>query len=354
MGLFPSDRDLTRPAERVELRIDASAVGARIEGFEERLDMFLARRLSWRSRSSVQRLIKEGWVSVDASTPEFPDGSGSFRRETRPGRRLRHASRVEVRIPPPERLPAAENTDAALDVLWADAVSLAVDKPAGLPVHPSGRHVSDTLIQLVHAHRREEIKKTGVAPRLCHRLDRETSGIVLIATDLQAHRQILRQFERREVEKEYLAIVHGELGEERGSIDYPLGPARASRVALKIAVTADGLPCRTSWRVERRGRDCTLLRCQLHTGRQHQIRVHLAAIGHPLVGDKLYAHDEAIFQRDIEGCLTDEDRRQLILERHALHHHRLVFRSPATSAERIEIESPLPPDLAAFLASRGE
>ncbi|MAF64919.1 MAG: RNA pseudouridine synthase [Planctomycetes bacterium] len=351
MGLFPSDRDLTRPPERVELLIDASAVGARIEGFEERLDLFLARRLHWRSRASVQRLIKDGWVRIDASTPESPAGTGAFERETRPGRRLRHASRVEVRIPPGERLPAVVSADAVLDVLWEDAVALAVDKPAGLPVHPSGRHVSDTLIQRVHACRREAIERDGVAPRLCHRLDRETSGIVLVATDLRAHRKIMRQFERREGEKEYLAIVHGEPGEEYGSIDFPLGPARASKVGLKIAVAADGQPCRTSWSVERRTDGFTLLRCRLHTGRQHQIRVHLAAIGYPIVGDKLYAHDEAIFQRGIEDCLTDEDRRLLLLGRHALHHQRLVFRSPAC-ADLVEITSPLPPDLDAFLAAR--
>ncbi|MDP6538953.1 MAG: RluA family pseudouridine synthase [Planctomycetota bacterium] len=350
MGLFPSDRDLTRPPERVELRVDATAVGARIEGFEERLDLFLARRLPWRSRASVQRLIKDGWISIDPNTPESPEGSGAFATETRPGRRLRHASRVEIKIPPGERLPPAVRTDAPLEVLWEDGVALAVAKPAGLPVHPSGRHVSDTLIQRVHAHRRAEIERAGVAPRLCHRLDRETSGIVLIATDQRAHRRIMRQFERRQVEKEYLAIVHGEVGEEHGSIDLPLGPARASRVGLKIAVAADGLPSKTSWSIERRIGDHTLLRCRLHTGRQHQLRVHLAAIGHPIVGDKLYAHDEAIFQRSIDGRLTGEDRRLLVLDRHALHHTRLVFRSPAGD-DPVEITCPLPPDLVSFLSS---
>jgi len=348
MGLFPKERDLTRPPERVELFVDASAMGARAVEVEVRLDAFLAQHLKWRSRTSIQRLIKGGWLLVDASTPDHPHGTGELQRETRPGRRLKHGSRVVVVIPPDLRLPAFDETAGALSILYEDAACVAVEKPAGLPVHPSGRHARDTLIQRVHAHYRALIEERREAPRLCHRLDRETSGIVLVAKEPRAHRALARQFEERAVEKEYLAIVWGLPAESEGTIELALGPARASSVGLKVAVAADGSPSRTGWRVVERRADCALLACRPFTGRQHQIRVHLAAIGHPLVGDKLYGADEDLFRRGVAGELSPRDLRDLGMARHALHDHRLAFVSPATGT-RVEVVSPLPEDMRAFL-----
>ena len=350
MGLFGKDRDLNRAPDRVELVVDASAMGMKVEDVHVRLDAFLQRHLSWRSRTSIQRLVKDGWLYVDAATPDHPRGTGELAQETRPGRKLKHGSRVVVVIPPEHRLPEPEGVAGDVVVLYEDEACIAVDKPPMLPVHPSGRHVNDTLIQRVHA-RHPELLETGRAPRLCHRLDRETSGIVLVAKEPRFHPELARQFEDREVEKEYLAVVRGAPEEDRGRVELALGPARASAVRLKMAVQADGLPSRTDWYVvERRARHA-LLGVRLYTGRQHQIRVHLAAIGHPIVGDKLYAYDEALFQRNVEGSLTDEDRATLELPRQALHNHRLVFTSPATGA-RVEVVSPLPADLADFLESR--
>jgi 23S rRNA pseudouridine1911/1915/1917 synthase len=351
MNLFPKDRDLTRAPERVELRVDASAYGMRHAELEVRLDHFLARHLKWRSRSSIQELIRAGWVLVDASTPDRPEGSGEPRRETRPGRKLHHGSRVVIEIPPDLRSALPGATSDELAVLYEDEEVLAVDKPPMMPVHPSGRHLGDTLIQRVHARLRAEIEARGEAPRLCHRLDRETSGIVLVAKDPRAHARIMRQFERRRVDKSYLAIVEGVLAEPGGTIDYPLGPARASTIGLKIAISADGQPAHTEWRRVAVHADCTLVECRLHTGRQHQIRVHLAAIGHPIVGDKLYGPDEQYFQRAADGRLTEADLRALRLPRHALHNHRLVYTSPG-SGERVEIVSPLPQDLVRHLEER--
>lgn len=351
MSLFPKDRDLTRSLEQVELRVDASAYGLPVAEVELRLDHFLARHLHWRSRSSVQELIRAGWVQVDASTPDRPRGSGVARLERRPGRRLRHGSRVVVTVPTDLRVAIPSTVSDELCVLYEDEEVIAVDKPAGMAAHPSGRHLGDTLIQRVHARLFDTIRRTGKAPRLCHRLDRETSGIVLVAKDPDAHRDLMRQFERREVEKSYLAIVEGQLGEERGLIDYPLGRARASSIGLKIAVAADGQPSLTEWRRVEELEDCTLVECLPHTGRQHQIRVHMAAIGHPVVGDKLYGADETYFQRAADGELTSADLRQLGLPRHALHNHRLRVRSPGTG-EALEIVSPLPPDLAQYLELR--
>lgn len=350
MSLFPKERDLTRPADRVELKVDASAMGLKTSEVHVRLDNFLCQHLTWRSRSSIQSLIREGFLLVDASTPDHPEGSGELQRETRPGRKLKHGSRVVVMIPPELQLPETDLSNAELDVLYEDDVCLAVDKPPFLPVHPSGRHMGDTLIQRVHARFAGESTTFDGAPRLCHRIDRETSGLVLVAKNPIAHRELMLQFEARTIEKEYLALVHGSPEWEEGSITFALGPSRSSEVRLKMAVRSDGMEARTDWRViERRG-GYALVACKLFTGRQHQIRVHLDAIGHPLVGDKLYGLDEGYFLRHSADELTESDLADLQLPRHALHNHRIVFTSPATG-ERVEVTSPLAPDLEEFFRS---
>jgi 23S rRNA pseudouridine1911/1915/1917 synthase len=156
------------------------------------------------------------------------------------------------------------------------------------------------------------------------------------------------QFERRKVEKEYLAIVRGVPDAESGVIDFPIASARTSKVELKMAAVADGQPSLTEWRIVERRADCALLSCSPKTGRQHQIRVHLDAIGHPVVGDKLYGADEDLFERSLHGRLSRQDLAALGMPRQALHDHRVVFRSPATG-ESVEVQSPLPPDMRAYL-----
>lgn len=349
MGIFPKDRDLTRAPTQVELDVDCSDLRMKASEVHIRLDAFLSRYLSWRSRTSIQALIHDGFVLVDASTPEAPRGTGQTRTETRPGRKLRHGSKVVVVIPEALRVPMLEKSSDELVVLFEDEAILAVEKPPNVPVHPSGRHLSDTLIQRVHARYGEGFElERGGAPRLCHRLDRETSGIVLIGKHPQAHADVMKQFERRKVEKEYLAIVSGVPARDGGVIDIPLGPARVSAIELKISVAVDGWPSRTDWRVVSRHRDCALVSCSPFTGRQHQIRVHLQAIGHPVIGDKIYGPDEALFQKSLDGELDARDLELLGLPRHALHNHRVVFRSPA-SGERVEVVSALPDDMRRYL-----
>jgi 23S rRNA pseudouridine1911/1915/1917 synthase len=289
---------------------------------------------------------------IDASSPDQPRGRGELAVETRPGRKLHHGSRVVVVIPEELRLPMIQASSEDLSVLWEDEAVLAVDKPAGLVVHPSGRHLSDTLIQRVHAvyGQGEELER-GNAPRLCHRLDRETSGVVLVGKHPVAHADVMGQFERREVEKEYLAIVRGSPAEDRGTIDMPIGSSRTSSVELKMTVAADGSPSRTDWRVLERHRGCSLVSCTPWTGRQHQIRVHLAAIGHPVVGDKLYGGDDELFQKGLDGTLSSADHKALGLPRQALHNYRVAFRSPA-SGERVEVHSPLAADMERYLDER--
>ncbi len=349
MGLFPKDRNLAVPPERVELPVRASDWQLRPDELEVRLDAFLQRFLSWRSRTSIQGLIHEGLVSV---RPAEVERRAELAVERRAARRLHHGALVVVRIPDELRLPALRAEPGALRVLHEDEDVLVVDKPPHLPVHPSGRHLADTLIQRIHAAYADQAAERAVPIRLCHRLDRETSGAVLCAKNRAAHRKLMLQFERRGIEKEYLAIVRGRPPGARGVVDRPLGPAHAGRVHLRIAIVEGGAPSRTRWELcETRG-EHSLVRCWPETGRQHQIRVHLASIGCPLVGDKLYGEDEELFLREAAGTLDARDRERLELPRHALHHHRVRFRAPRGGEWRT-VESPLAPDLAAFLEGLG-
>jgi 23S rRNA pseudouridine1911/1915/1917 synthase len=348
MGLFRRDRNLARSVDHVELEVRASDFQVAPEEVQIRLDAFLKLRLPWRSRASVQRLIEDGFVLVAPALPGLEPSPDPPEVERRSSRQLRHGARVKVVIPPELRLPEHLADPGSLVVLYEDGDVLAVDKPAGQAVHPSGRNLTGTLIQDVHA-RYGEGGELPVPVRLCHRIDKETSGIVLLAKGARAHRNIRKQFERHTIEKEYLAIVFGSPTVDEGAIDLPLGPAHASRVRMKIAVQAGGWEALTRWRVLARHGSVTLVACTPLTGRQHQIRVHLAAIGHPLVGDKLYGEDEELFLRGARSELDAADQARLGLPRQALHSHRLAWIAP-TGGERREVQSPLPNDLAEFLA----
>ena len=349
MGLLPKDRDLNRSPSEIELLVDASDFRVKSAELTLRLDQFLGEHLTWRSRNSIQRLIRDGYVWIDAARPDQPEGRGEFTLERRPSRKLRHGSRVRVVIPPEHRIAIDPERTGPLTILYEDEEVLVVDKPPLVAVHPSGRHMADTLIQRVHAHYRDRIEEGVLMPRLCHRLDRETSGIVLIAKHPSTHPLLMGQFEERKVEKSYLALVHGDPPWEQLSITDPIGSSRASAIRLKMAVRADGLPSRTDVTVLTRAGAYSLVRCDLFTGRQHQIRLHLAARGFPIVGDKLYGGDDGLFLRAAAGELTPADQSRLILDHHALHNHRLVFHSPASG--RVEVESPLPEDVVQLLRS---
>jgi 23S rRNA pseudouridine1911/1915/1917 synthase len=309
-----------------------------------RLDLFLARRLHWRSRSSVARLLDEGKVSLTG-------------REARASRRVALGELVTVLLPRPVRdealVPRGEGTPG-LPQLYEDELLLAIDKPPDLPVHPAGRLLHHTVITALHRRFRDFADPTrDVIPKLCHRLDLETSGVLLVAKTDAALRFVQRQFERRTVRKEYLVLVHGRLAQDEGLIDLPLGPAIDPRERPRRTVRHDiGHPARTRWRTARRWAGVTLAQVELLTGRHHQIRAHFAALGHPVVGDKLYGEDETLFRRYGARQLTDADRAALRLPRQALHSHALTFTHPLRGPMRLE--SPWPSDLAAWCAALPE
>ena len=325
-------RDLSKPLEHVKLLIREEHDGLR-------LDQAIKAFLTWRSRTSVHRLIKGGYVDLRGAL------------QKRAAARVHASDIVLVRIPDRPVPANIAPGDCEVPILHEDRWLVGIDKPAGLAVHPADRRVYGTLIHFLHQrYRRPHDPQHDVVPRLLHRIDRETSGVVAVGLDEEFHGCVRRQFEKRTVEKTYQAVVHGRPSFDRGTVDYGIGPDRRSKIRLKLEARRDGtgLPALTRYRVLSSNGDFSLVELLPTTGRTHQLRIHMAAIGFPLVGDKIYGVDERIFLEHLEGELSAESRRRLILDRHALHASRLVFDHPHVGA-RFALDAPLPDDMAALL-----
>jgi len=330
-----AETGLPEPLREIEFKVRRREEGSR-------LDHFLDGRMVWRSRSSIQKLIARGQVVCR-----------SQRGALKPALRVKGGEVVAVKIPLPKRdLDGLALDGGALDleVLFEDRWIVAVNKPAGIPVHPAGRLLDRTVITAL---RRRYAEQGGIDTadiKLCHRLDLETSGVLLVSKDPISMPALAGQFENRSVAKEYLAIVHGEMQAESGEIDLPIGLAKDSKIRLKRGICHEtGQSARTGFSVERRYEGFTLVRLRLFTGRHHQLRVHLAAIGHPIVGDKVYGLDEDFFLMYLDDRLDELAMARLLLPRQALHAHRLRIHHTGLDRE-ITLEAPLPKELGEFLS----
>ena len=289
-------------------------------GGRKRLDVFLADRLTGLSRAQVQKVIELGGARV-----------GSYIRKA--GYKLKAGDRVVVdyEVPAPDGKLVPE--DIPLKVIYKDADVIVIDKPSGLVVHPGAGHASGTLANAL-IHHFPEVALIGCEerPGIVHRLDMDTSGVMVVARSPLAYTELMRQFKKRIVWKTYLGLAWGRVSAPEGKLSWPLGrhPTKGQRISI---LARNPKKAETFFQVQRIFRDTTLLEIRPVTGRTHQIRVHMAAAGHPIVGDPIYGRKK-------------EPREY---PRLFLHAHTLSFIHP-TTGERLTFASPLPPDLEAVIA----
>jgi 23S rRNA pseudouridine1911/1915/1917 synthase len=288
------------------------------EAAGSRLDLFLAGELNQFSRSRIQQLIRAGFIKLNTEV-------------ARPRDLVRTGDQIELIEPPLEKIDH-QPEQIALDVLFEDADLVVIDKPAGMVVHPGAGHREHTLVNALLSHC-ETLSGIGgkERPGIVHRLDKETSGCLVVAKNDEAHRDLSEQFAARSVEKIYLALAAGKLRKRSGIIEEKIGrhPVHRQRMAV---VAARGRSAKTEYRVLRSSGEISLIECRLHSGRTHQIRVHLHHLGHPVLGDKMYVQK-----------LGRNFPRQM------LHAWKLGFRHPRTQ-EWKNFEAPLPDDFQEALA----
>jgi len=341
-------------------KVDPDAVRAAIErgdgddtGFQrvsftlsrdlnKRLDKYLTDRIPFLSRTSLQRVIDDDCVTVNGRRPKAST-------------KLRLGDTVEVLIPPP---PSKEivGEDIPIHVLHEDARILVLNKQPDIIVHPARSHNKGTLLNALvwyFEHKSEEggalsaVGKDLARPGVVHRLDRHTTGVMVIAKDEEAHWRLGRQFERRTVDKRYLAVVHGEVDRDADVIDLPIGPhpSKAKGMREKMVIRHDefGKNAVTICRARERYDGYTLVELELKTGRTHQIRVHMSQIGFPIVGDDMYG-GRAVKESHLDGSKSDE----IVIERQALHACVLGIQNPETG-EWMEFTAPVHADMARLI-----
>ncbi len=291
-----------------------------------RLDQFVADSELDLSRSQVKRWIEAHAILLND-------------RPAKPGSHLKAGDRVSCTLPAPTPL-SVEPEPLPLTILYEDPSVIVVDKPAGMVVHPAAGNPSGTLVNALLYHCRDLAGINGVLrPGIVHRLDKGTSGVMVVAKDDEAYHHLTKQFKNRAVEKVYLAIARGIFNRDEGKVDADIGRHPSERKRMSTH-TRRGRPAVTTWKVRERFDGFALLEIHPQTGRTHQIRVHLSSMGHPLLGDPLYG------RRGRSGTGQDPVLRGHLerLGRQALHAHRLGFIHPRTG-ERVEFVSPMPQDM---------
>lgn len=296
-----------------------------------RLDHALARLLPDSSRSFLARQVGEGRVTVDGATV------------LKPSRAVAEGETIEIEIPPPTPV-SVVSRDIPVPIVYQDDDIAIIDKPAGLVVHPGAGNYDATLVNALLFHIKDLSGIGGeLRPGIVHRLDKETSGLLVVAKTDTAHRGLTSRWNTESVKKEYLALVYGAPRAASGTIDKPIG--RDPRDRKRMNIVASGRAAVTLYEVVEALRYVSLLRCTLKSGRTHQIRVHLKALGHPVVGDPLYSGPQwkGIPDRRLQRIVS-------AFPRQALHAARLSFPHPRTG-EPMSFESPLPDDFAALLVA---
>ena len=288
------------------------------QGKNKRLDAFLAESVDGVSRAAAAKLVESGAVLVDGKAP-----SKSFK--------LTGAETIEVTLPEPEPI-AAVPQDIPLNVAYEDADVIVVNKPSGMVVHPAPGHPDGTLVNALLYHCGDSLSGVGGAlrPGIVHRIDRDTSGLIIAAKNDAAHQSLAAQLKDHTLARTYECIVVGNLRDDRGTVNAPI--ARDPRDRKRMAVVAGGREAVTHWAVVARYPGYTHVRCRLETGRTHQIRVHMAYIGHPILGDTVYGA-----KKPVPG-LTGQ----------CLHAVGLRFLHPRTG-EALELSCPLPDEFVAML-----
>lgn len=296
-----------------------------------RADVFMATQLKNTSRTRAKFIVGAAAYYVDGSRVKAND-------------RLSAERLIALWRPPWDEV----EMDVHIPILFEDPYLIVINKPAGLPVHPSARYYRNTVIKVLErSHPSEHLV-------LAHRLDRDTSGVLVLARTFEADRRIKRQFSNKTgVEKSYQALTWGAAKTDRFRVELPLerDPDSALRCSMRVALPGCGLQAATVVTVlarYRRGlRRYSLVQCDLETGRQHQIRVHLSSVGLPIVGDKIYGPSEQLHARAADNELTTEDIENLELPRHALHAWRIRFAHPITG-KRLDLVAPMPADMQTF------
>lgn len=295
----------------------------------KRLDTYLAEKIDGWSRSRLARLIDDGDVLVNDD-------------EKKPSYKLRDGDRVDVEL---TELPATEFTpeNIPLDIVFEDEYLAVINKPAGMVVHPGAGVTGGTLANAIAYHFANRPADPNASDRvgIVHRLDKDTSGLIVVAKDEQTAEELSRQFHDREVEKTYLALVHGVIDKDKGKIDTSIARDRHNRT--KMAVSKNGRTALTLWQVRAQFDKFTLLDVEIKTGRTHQIRVHLASINHPVVGDLTYnaGRDRTVASSQLRAAIAG-------LGRFFLHAQTLAFTHPHT-AQRMRFSLEPPEELTAFL-----